>query len=135
MITINYEYYVDLEIAKLLEKAGFNWEEHYPRNFCYVNDNPELFDKSILKNYIEKDDVIYLAPTIDVAQKWLREVKGYIILVNYNEFLKTFYYSICYIKNTNRYIDDRDDCRNTSFEEAQKAGIKKALKLLLEKGE
>lgn len=117
MEIINHEYYVDLEIAKLLEKAGFNW-------VC----KDKFYD---FTNHCE----IYKKPTLDVAQQWLREVKGYIILVNYNEFLKTFYYSICYTKNTNRYIDDRDDCRNTPFEEAQKAGIKKALKLLLEKGE
>ena len=123
METVNHEYYIDLEIAKLIEKVGFDW-----KTFGYYN-KLRFFHRAIPQHGETP------APTLDLVQRWLREVKGYIVLVNYNEFLKSFYYSICYTKNTNRYIDDRDDCRNTSFEEAQKAGIKKALKLLLEKGE
>ena len=89
MKTINHECYVSPEVAKLLEQAGFDWEEHYPRNFCYVNDNTELFDKSVLKNYIGEDDVIYLAPTIEVAQRWLREVKHLDISIHYDPTIKS----------------------------------------------
>lgn len=117
MIIVNHECYVSLEVAKLLKEAGFDWD-------C----KDKFYD---FTNRCE----IYKKPTLDLVQRWLREIKGYIVLVNYNEFLKTFYYSICYVKNTNRYIDDRDDCRDTSFEEALEAGIKKALELILEKGE
>ena len=33
MERINHEYYVSLEVAKLLEKAGFDWEVEYIYNF------------------------------------------------------------------------------------------------------
>lgn len=136
MKTINHECYVSPEVAKLLEQAGFDWEEHYSRNFCYVNDNTELFDKSVLKNYIGEDDVIYLAPTLDVAQRWLREVKDidvYIFSTTNNKRgcvyewgIKTFGRAL-WVEGqpyTNQY---------ETYEEAQEVGIKKALKIILEK--
>ena len=136
METMNYECYVSFEIAKLLKEAGFDWEEHYPRNFCYVNDNTELFDKSVLKNYIGEDDVIYLAPTLDVAQRWLREVKDidvYIFPTTNNKRgcvyewgIKTFGRAL-WVEGqpyTNQY---------ETYEEAQEAGIKKALEIILQK--
>lgn len=136
MTIVNHECYISFEIAKLLKEAGFDWEEHYPRNFCYVNDNTELFDKSVLKNYIEEDDVIYLAPTLEVAQRWLREVKDidvYIFPTTNNKRgcvyewgIKTFGRAL-WIEGqpyTNQY---------ETYEEAQEAGIKKALEIILEK--
>jgi len=154
MKTVNHEYYIDLEMAKLLEKASFDWEEHYPRNFCYINDNPELFDKSILKNYIEKDDVIYFAPTLEVVQRWLREVKKISVevktlrWVNRNQDGK---YTVSYRhelwpidtsiipdgedKFIRYTIDCACDIEFQTYEEAQESGIKKALEIILEKGE
>ena len=137
MKTINHECYVSPEVAKLLEQAGFDWEEHYPRNFCYVNDNTELFDKSVLKNYIEEDDVIYLTPTLEVAQRWLREVKDidvYIFSTTnnirgcvYEWGIKTFGRAL-WVEGqpyTNQY---------ETYEEAQEAGIKKTLEMILQNG-
>ena len=136
METMNHECYVSLEVAKLLKEAGFDWEEHYPRNFCYVNDNTELFDKSVLKNYIGDDDVIYLAPTLDIAQRWLREVKDidvYIFPTTNNKRgcvyewgIKTFGRAL-WVEGqpyTNQY---------ETYEEAQEAGIRKTLEMILEK--
>ena len=137
METMNHECYVSFEIAKLLKEAGFDWEEHYPRNFCYVNDNTELFDKSVLKNYIGDDDVIYLAPTLEVAQRWLREVKDidvYIFPTTNNKRgcvyewgIKTFGRAL-WVEGqpyTNQY---------ETYEETQEAGIKKALEIILQNG-
>lgn len=137
METINHKCYVSFEVAKLLKKAGFDWEEHYPKNFCYVNDDHELFDKSVLKNYIGDDDVIYLAPTLAVAQRWLREVKHLDIIVNRNFSIYEHQYSWEY-----EYVIiaadggvEAVDCYFDVYEEAQEAGIKEALELILEKGE
>ena len=137
METMNHECYVSLEVAKLLKEAGFDWEEHYPRNFCYVNDNTELFDKSVLKNYIGEDDVIYLAPTLDITQRWLREVKDidvYIFPTTNNKRgcvyewgIKTFGRAL-WVEGqpyTNQY---------ETYEEALEVGIKKALEII-NKGE
>ena len=38
METANHEYYVSLEVAKLLKEAGFNWKVRY----MYRNNNPTL---------------------------------------------------------------------------------------------
>ena len=136
METMNHECYVSLEVAKLLKEAGFDWEEHYPRNFCYVNDNTELFDKSVLKNYIGEDDVIYLAPTLDITQRWLREVKDidvYIFPTTNNKRgcvyewgIKTFGRAL-WVEGqpyTNQY---------ETYEEALEVGIKKAIEIILKK--
>ena len=136
METMNHECYVSFEIAKLLKEAGFDWEEHYPRNFCYVNDNTELFDKSVLKNYIGEDDVIYLAPTLDITQRWLREVKDidvYIFPTTNNKRgcvyewgIKTFGRAL-WVEGqpyTNQY---------ETYEEALEVGIKKAIEIILKK--
>lgn len=131
-----HESYVSLETAKLLKEAGFDLEVNHSYPDVSALDNSCSGYMEDLPFYHNLNDGKYgglSAPSLEVAQRWLREVKGYIVLVNYNEFLKTFYYSICYTKNTNRYIDDRDDCRDTSFEEAQEAGIKKVLEMILEK--
>ena len=135
MQNINHEYYVSNEVAKLLKEAGFDWEEHYPRNFCYVNDNTELFDKSVLKNYIGEDDVIYLAPTLDVAQRWLREEKNLILLIDitpsYCNGKPMGYKFVIHVSCGNHILGEWKD----TYEEAQEAGIKKALGIILEKGE
>ena len=136
MIIELHNVYVSRELALLLKQAGFDWEEHYPRNFCYVNDNTELFDKSVLKNYIGEDDVIYLAPTLEVAQRWLREVKDldvYIFPTTNNKRgcvyewgIKTFGRAL-WVEGqpyTNQY---------ETYEEAQEAGIRKTLEMILEK--
>jgi hypothetical protein len=52
MGVINHEYYVSLEVAKLLEKAGFDW---VCRDYYYPS--------SITSQYRE-----YAKPTLDVAQ-------------------------------------------------------------------
>ena len=133
MQNINHEYYVSNEVAKLLKEAGFDWEEHYPRNFCYVNDNTELFDKSVLKNYIGEDDVIYLAPTLEVAQRWLREEKNLILLIDitpsYCNGKPMGYKFVIHVSCGNHIWGEWKD----TYEEALEAGIKKALEMILEK--
>lgn len=133
MEVINHEYYVSLEVAKLLKEAGFDWEcrECYPSNF-------------IACRYEE-----YAKPTLEVAQRWLREVKGIyieiVVLENKHAVTNsdgwTFHYEYgkpmfdCNIQNerceTISTLDDSFDI----YEEAQEAGIKKALELILKKGE
>ena len=112
METINHEYYVSLEVAKLLEEAGFNWScrEYYPTNF-------------LTNRYQE-----YAKPTLDVAQRWLREVKGYELWV--------YPFSTHYHFSFYGYLANEDNNTNfDTYEEAQEAGIKKALEIILEKGE
>jgi hypothetical protein len=147
MKTVNHECYVSLGIAKLLKEAGFDWEGHYPRNFCYVNDSPELFDKSVLKHYTENDDVIYLAPTLEVVQRWMRETKDIyvesVLCVNRGTSGHSFGFSIVEVSADlsiakilypSTYFDEEETKGFEKYELSLEAGIEKALELILEKG-
>jgi hypothetical protein len=112
---------VSLEVAKLLEEAGFNWgcREYYPTNF-------------LTNRYKE-----YAKPTLDVAQRWLREVKNISVDIS-----STCYSGWEYIIRKINQLNHKDNtilaltaCRFYTYEEALEAGIKKALEIILEKGE
>lgn len=134
MTIVNHEAYVSLEVAKLLKEAGFDWEcdYHYADNntLChgFCNNDPMF-------------KIIISAPTLDVTQRWLREVKG--IEVYAHVFYDTYDTSEgwdVYVYEVNHIIKQIEDWINSydvyhSYEEAQEAGIKKVLEIILEKGE
>lgn len=64
------EDYVSFEVAKLLKEKGF----YTP--YCYRYYFPELKSKTptISSRVIPKDTDKYLAPTLQMVMKWLREV-------------------------------------------------------------
>lgn len=68
-MTENHNEYVSLDIAKLLKKAGFDWavEDYYSHNFQNHTIN--------FANHNAVGDE-FSAPTLAVAQRWLREIKG-----------------------------------------------------------
>lgn len=134
MKTINHECYVSLEVAKLLKEAGFDWECRK----CY--NKGVLFDMEpdeIRTQIPQHSSYDILAPTPEVAQRWLREVKDidlYIFPTTNNKRgcvyewgIKTFGRAL-WVEGqpyTNQY---------ETYEEAQEAGIKKTLEIILEKG-
>ena len=128
MEIICHECYISLEVAKLLKEAGFDWDcrKYYPSSFIGCR-------------YEE-----YAKPTLDVAQRWLREVKKYYIVITLRENKHsvinsdgwTFHYEyhdpvfdfeITDEKGETIYTDD--DTYKT-YEEAQEAAIKKALEMI-----
>jgi len=129
MEKINNEYYVSLELAKLLKKAGFDWETEY----AYVD---ELFCpmRSFSSNFNSwgiKIHEFVSAPTLDVAQRWLREVKNIRLFV---EGGNEYYVVESYIRYKNCWCPT-GICHNgleyerfNTYEEALEAGIKKHLK-------
>ena len=131
METVNHECYVSLELAKQLKKAGFDWECKMI-HFCYVEDDYmwNLEDNDKKARSILKLDYCLLAPTLDVAQRWLREVKNYEVFVVV-KFLTDKEYIARVETNISGYSTDI----YRFYEEAQEAGIKKALEMILEKGE
>ena len=137
MKTINHEYYVSLEVAKLLEQVGFDWKCKYAYIVTSEGDMP-IGEEGMLTDYVENVNWVVKAPTLDVAQRWLREVKDidvYIFPTTNNKRgcvyewgIKTFGRAL-WVEGqpyTNQY---------ETYEEAQEAGIKKALEIILEKGE
>jgi hypothetical protein len=138
-----HEYYVSLEVAKLLKEAGFDWE---------LNSRWQDWGGKNSHEFILKTDLFYTdrpaeydgfhalpAPTLDVAQRWLREVKNIwveVLLVNATDP----HYRVDLVnasRHDNPYgiLHDADYNEYEIPERAQEAGIKKALEVILEKGE
>ena len=141
MTTINHECYVSLEVAKLLKEAGFDWEvNHRWQNWSNYADTTPFFLNALDYYEDSNDDVsddAFSAPTIEVAQKWLREVKGIwcevtICFVMEDALMKTKYHVQCISTDYNN--SEMFDCHNIETdtpEAAQEAGIKKCLKIIL----
>ena len=179
METINHECYVSLEVAKLLKEAGFDWEtfSHWVESdinnpdfkFSGLSDKPILYDgytpidedtcvgrKKDWNNYNDECPLIcnYSAPTLAVAQRWLREVKGLLLgmAVHDNALNYAWEYTISRIEHVNLdgrdlsligwLCDNYDETENiihhgkkfVPYEETLESGIKKALEMILEKG-
>ena len=70
------EDYVSHEVAKLLKEKGF--DSHYSTHF-YKNNKLECYMDDRKKYWLQKDE--YAAPSLYIAQKWLKETKGIYIWV------------------------------------------------------
>ena len=133
METANHEYYVSLEVAKLLKEAGFKWFINTAyRDGVLMRQGNLLCDNFNGKQYENAArHEFFSAPTLDVAQRWLRENLNLIITVEYNEYnYNTF---LCKVYSNEECLSILLDF--PIYEEAQEAGIKKALEIILEKGE
>ena len=133
MTTINHECYVSFEVAKLLKEAGFDWgcKTHY-HNGCLDSIYGGKHDYNSERYDDGGYNVYYSAPTLDVAQRWLREVHHLHITI-FSSSQESWMFRI-----TKQHQNLEDGVYGEDFntyEEAQEAGIKKALELLLEKGE
>ena len=148
METANHEYYVSLEVSKLLKEAGFKWEVNHSYPECESLDNSCSGYMEDLSFYHNLNDGKYggmSAPTLDVAQRWLREVKHLNISIHYDPTIKSkpYVYSIYDVEEkfddilgiispvTHSYSDGYF----YKYEEAQEAGIKKAIEILLKERE
>ena len=145
METVNHECYVSLEVAKLLKEAGFDWacETCYmgkskraykynkyfnwnlPRKDFEIEGSDNLFHSFINQ---KKTNNFVSTPTLDVAQRWLREKCDLIITIDYNYHKETF---LCKVYSKAECLSILFDC--SVYEEAQEAGIKKALEMILDK--
>ena len=132
-----YETYVSLETAKLLKQAGFDWETVQ----AYGQDEGLYGSIGISWDFNNKKEGFVSAPTLDVAQRWLREVKE----MYAEAYLSESHHTPVWIAEVylweNRPLgrELRDKCLCTgigpvyfdTYEEALEAGINKCLTLLL----
>lgn len=142
METVNHETYVSLEVAKLLRQLGFDWEVIS----FYTNDITEGCESEYELRLVKFDNWngknktwcdLISAPTLEVAQRWLREVKNcytgvevFVHDLDKNNIYYTYNWVVYF--NGDRYSgSDYDTTRY--YEVAQEASIKKALKIILEK--
>ena len=128
METISHECYVSFKVAKLLEQAGFDWEcfELYERE--YEQDGRIHAVTSANWNSSLK---YYSAPTLEVAQRWLREIKNVVLLVDFNndeDCEENERYGVTIYIAKERIIEL---ATYPTYEEALEAGTKKALELIL----
>ena len=72
-----HEDYVSYEVAKLLKEKKFHWNCHV----CYDprSESKELLVQEGISNVCYS--VVYAAPTLHMAQKWLRKEKGIYVWV------------------------------------------------------
>lgn len=137
MEVINHECYVSLEVAKLLKEAGFDWEVNHSYPNISALDNSCSGYMEDLSFYHNLNDGKYgglSVPTLEVAQRWLREVKDVDIMVridyHYGEHYSKAYCGTFYVGDELHITE-----HFKTYEAAQETGIKKALELILEKGE
>lgn len=117
------EDYVSFEVAKLLKEKGFK----YPTlHYYYDKDGDLLFSDW----RVDADKNEFVAPTLQMAMKWLR--------VNYNIHIEPRYFSmpniyryvIIHSPATIENIDSHPQYFN-SYEEAVEAALKYSLKNLI----
>ena len=150
METINHECYVSLEVAKLFKEAGFDWEctHYYSVNTLHEPNNGFIHIykqyEALFYDHNRTKMPVYSAPTLDVAQKWLREVKHLDISIHYDPTIKSQPY-VYFIYDVEEKFNDilgiispithsYSDGYFYKYEEAQEGGIKKALEII-NKGE
>ena len=140
MVRINNEYYLSFEVAKLLKEFGFDWECR-----CYYETSGKLRGKNsgnfynynsplLWQNNGNTDTQLYSAPTLDVAQRWLREVKNIRLLVETGPELyivESYTLAYGYWTPTCLLHDGIEYERFYTYEKALEAGIKKALEIIL----
>ena len=146
MEIINHECYVSLEVAKLLKETGFDWKcKTYYDTSIYLDET--IIEEEFRDYNFMNGSIRFSAPTLDVAQKWLREVKGYLVssvlCINRKGKGNSFGFSIGVVSEDlseyrmiypRNYYDEEDSKDFVKYEPALEAGIKKALELILEEG-
>ena len=149
-----HENYVSLEVAKLLKQVGFDWGCPTAWDLTFPNEPYLNYDAIYPVDFRNNLDDVFYAPTLAVAQKWLREVKNIEICIHWEiefEEKELDWNKRRYCYDIDTHVDDipllsiDDDYwaegyhtfgnSYSTYEEAQEAGIKKALEMILEKGE
>lgn len=142
------EDYVSFETAKLLKEKGFDAECHshyYPCHYpdgsiqyhkynrTAIKKNKSWYDIYSLKN-LPKDH--YLAPTLQMAMKWLRDVHNFNVNIELN--IHGYFCSLSHIvRDSSGYIIDIEDSEAwetayyDSYEQACEAAIKYCLENLV----
>lgn len=124
------EDYVSFEVAKLLQEKGFNgeWHKHY---WGYLTGKEFLTEGSFSPEYDCP------APTLQMAMKWLREVHGIIITIDFDEYELTsenkkvgYGYNIQKVETPTKYFTISTMVYDT-YEEATEAAIKYCLENLI----
>lgn len=123
-----HETYCNYDLTNLLTKLGFDWKDYF-----VAHDINEHFHWEI---------------PLHIAQKWLREVKNIyvesVLCVNRGDYGHSYGFSISEISTDLSitkilypltYFDEEETKGFKKYELSLESGIKKALEIILEKGE
>ena len=138
------ESYVSIETAKMLKEVGFDWEVNH-----WYADKPgdtELYEDYArpmnANQYFDPDHYCqaFSAPTLAVAQRWLREQhRMHICVSSIMHFSCQEWYMCSYKYETEKdivfnYATTNENKHNTfrTYEDALETGINKCLIILLE---
>ena len=126
--------YCSYELSKALKECGFDEPcDHY---YCAFDNETDVRFWSIHPAQSHngfanpKDKVIAAAPTLWLAQKWLREKHHISVRVSYIAYHKAWFAD--WLNLDSREFDDTDATFAT-YEEALSEGIETALELIIHK--
>lgn len=126
------EDYVSFETAKLLKEAGFDWKQ-----YSFYNSEGILINGTFAANWNDKiwdiDGSKISAPTLAIAQRWLREIKE--LNVEISTWPGALWRWVVWLINPERRIIASKHQNYKSYEEALEEGIKETLEMILEKRE
>lgn len=120
---------VSYEQARKLEELSFNYDccgyyyKYDPTKVAVLSTPLNHNNRNLFKD-------ICSAPRLDEAQKWLREVKGINVRVNYFQDYKEWFFDWLNLETGEH---DETDATFDSYESALSAGIDAVLNLLSEK--
>ena len=122
-----HETYCSLETCNLLKQAGFDWEVYR----CYetLPEKKKIFGLHLVPYQGKAREDVLPAPSLSIAQKWLREVKSVFLYVE--PLSHTDYYITLIARKLNGFTTQE----YATYEEALEAGIQKCLTLILENDE
>lgn len=112
-----HETYCNYNLTNLLTKSGFDWQDYFVAHSI--------------------DEHFHWEIPLHIAQRWLREVKNISVDISSTRYSEWEYIirKINQLNNKDSTILALTACKFYTYEEALEAGIKKALELILEKGE
>lgn len=122
------EDYVSFEVAKLLKEKGFNERIcHYYDEDGFLHCDTGLY----FCNSLELSNDIS-APTLQMARKWLREVYGYVIVVepglSGGKYVWTYKVILCRTRTI--LLQHEDNVGSSTYEEAVEVALKHCLNLI-----
>ena len=140
-----HETYVSFEIAKLLKKLRFKWEDdahwsYYPceETRLALPDKPILYAGPSSEHKDDKYVKYCPGPTLEVAKKWLRSVKGWSVNACnvpelYGHVYTEYQYMIAKLDYKHGIGDIIYPIGSTykTYEAASEAGVLECLKLIL----
>jgi len=142
-----HESYVSLETAELLKEAGFKWwtdqyygsktylkgtdKEVHPDAYSLGEMDWRIVNELIWCGHKNDDSLSYSAPTLAVAQRWLREEKDVDVLVE--KRFCAYVYSLGNLDDRSEKVIPQMSVGYDTYEEALEAGIQKCLTIILNK--